>query len=104
MSTHFLTMKKVVLRLKELRGEESQAQFAAKLGLPQQTYYRYESGKSEPPLTLLKNISLKFGVSADWLLGLSSSKQPKSGNANSQISQAKLEGLKAAIRSLLDQY
>ena len=41
-------MAKIVLRLKELRGEESQSKFAARLGLPQQTYYRYESGNSEP--------------------------------------------------------
>lgn len=63
-------MEKIVLRLKELRGEEPQAKFAAKLELPQQTYSRYESGKSEPPLALLKDIALRFGVSADWLLGL----------------------------------
>lgn len=63
-------MEKVILRLKELRGEEPQAKFAASLELPQQTYSRYESGKSEPPLALLKRIALRFGVSADWLLGL----------------------------------
>ena len=91
-------------RLRELRGELSQAKAAEMVGLKQQYWARYEAGKVSPGAETLHNICVAFGVSADWLLGLSSSKSPKSGNANSQISQAKLEGLKAAIRSLLDQY
>ena len=93
-------MKKIVLRLKELRGDESQTKFAAKLGLPQQTYYRYESGKSEPPLSLLKDVSLKFGVSANWLLGL-----PERGKSGDGAADAlKVAALKGAIQAILDKF
>ena len=78
-------MKKIILRLKELRGEEPQAKFAASLELPQQTYSRYESGKSEPPLALLKDIALKFGVSADWLLGLTDKRGASVSATNSTV-------------------
>ena len=87
------------MRLKELRGEESQAKFAARLGLPQQTYYRYESGKSEPPLSLLRNISLKFGVSADWLLGL-----PEKSQTSGETDALKVAALKGAIQAILDKF
>lgn len=98
-------MKKIVcIRLKELRGSLSQAKFASDLGLPQQTYANYETGRSEVGLSLLCDIASRYGVTTDWLLGLNDSKNPQPGSANAQASQAKLEGLKAAIRLLLDQY
>jgi transcriptional regulator with XRE-family HTH domain len=78
-------MEKIVLRLKELRGDEPQAKFAAKLELPQQTYSRYESGRSEPPLALLKDIALRFGVSTDWLLGLTDKDGPSVSATNSTV-------------------
>lgn len=98
-------MKKIVcIRLKELRGSLSQAKFASDLGLPQQTYANYETGRSEVGLSLLCDLASRFGVTTDWLLGLSDSKSQQPVAASAPISQAKLEGLKAAIRSLLDQY
>lgn len=70
-------MKKVVrVRLKELRGSLSQAKFAQDLGLPQQTYANYETGRSEVGLALLCELSSKFGVSTDWLLGLPHAEAP----------------------------
>jgi transcriptional regulator with XRE-family HTH domain len=59
-----------MMRLKELRGNETQAAFASKLNLRQATYSRYESGEREPDLELLCQIAKTCGVSADWLLGL----------------------------------
>lgn len=58
-------------RLKQIRGPLSQVQISRKLDIPQNTYSRYETGTSEPPLDLLCKFSEIFGVSSDWLLGLS---------------------------------
>lgn len=58
-------------RLKQIRGPLSQVQISRKLDIPQNTYSRYETGTSEPPLDLLCKFSEFFGVSSDWLLGLS---------------------------------
>lgn len=58
-------------RLKSLRGNESQKAVAARLGVAQQTYGGWEMGQREPSFTALRGIALAFGVSADWLLGLS---------------------------------
>lgn len=48
----------------------TQAQLAAALGIPQQQYSRYETGKNEIPARYLEKISLILGVSSDYLLGL----------------------------------
>ena len=64
-------MKVFCDRLKELRGATSQKAFASLLKLNQQTYQRYESGVREPDLETLHLIGVSFGVSIDWLLGLS---------------------------------
>lgn len=57
-------------RLKALRGKESQASFAARLGLSQVVYGRYELNQREPNLDVLYRIGITLSVSADWLLGL----------------------------------
>ena len=67
-------MKAFTERLKELRGCESQKSFATMLNLNQQTYQRYECGAREPDLETLHRIGVSCGVSIDWLLGLSDSR------------------------------
>ena len=58
-------------RLKELRDAESQASFAASLGLNRVQYAKYESGQNMPSVEVLGRICrIVPGVSADWLLGL----------------------------------
>ena len=58
-------------RLKELRGPESQASFAASIGLNRVQYAKYESGQNLPSVEVLERICrIMPGVSADWLLGL----------------------------------
>ena len=64
-------MKIFCARLKERRGDLTQADFARQLGINQQTYQRYESGIREPDLETLHQIGVTFNVSVDWLLGLS---------------------------------
>ncbi len=59
-------------RLKELRLEHglTQQKIAELLGLRQQSYARYECGSGEPSLRTLVEIAKLFGVSTDYLLGL----------------------------------
>jgi transcriptional regulator with XRE-family HTH domain len=57
-------------RLRIARGSYSQQQAADKLGIKQQSYARYESGKITPGIDVLHRICCIFKVSSDWLLGL----------------------------------
>lgn len=63
--------KPFVERLKELRGSLSQSEFANKIGTKQTTYSSWERGIKEPGISSIISISNTFGVSTDWLLGLS---------------------------------
>lgn len=73
-------MNKVFLtRLKTARGLLSQQAVADLLGIKQQSYARYESGKSTPGVDLLTRICEELNTSADYLLGLSEDPAPRSG-------------------------
>ena len=60
-------------RIKQFRQENhvTQAQIAETLGISQQQYFKYEKGINELPLRYLFVICQAYGISADWLLGLS---------------------------------
>lgn len=60
-------------RLRELRQEKgmTQQQIAALLNLKQQSYLRYENGTGEPSFNTLIRLTQIFGVSSDYLLGIS---------------------------------
>jgi len=72
-------MKIFCTRLKEVRNSFSQNEFAKRLGIPQSSYSRYESGKNEPDYELLVSICRIFNVSSDWLLGLTDERTPRGG-------------------------
>ncbi len=55
-------------RLKYLRGERSQEDFARKLGLTRSALANYETGRTKPKLSVLREISRKLGLSEDFLL------------------------------------
>jgi len=55
-------------RLRLVRQSLSQQEVAKKLGIPQQTWSNYESGRNNPDVLLLDKIGTMFGVKADWLL------------------------------------
>ena len=61
------TKKKIAERLVEIRGDRSQRQFAADLGVFPQNINRYERG-SVPHPDFLITLALNEGVSLDWLL------------------------------------
>lgn len=60
-------------RLKKLRAatELSQAKLAIKLGIPQQTYDRWEQGKNQPDADMLIQLAAYFEVTVDYLIGYS---------------------------------
>lgn len=59
-------------RIRDMREDHdlTQRQLADILGMPQQQYYRYEKGYRDFPLDVLIRLSDLFGVSVDYLLGL----------------------------------
>lgn len=66
-------------RLRELRDELSQEEFAQKIGTKQTTLSNWERGFREPNFNGLILISTSCEVSADWLLGLSDDRGGASG-------------------------
>jgi transcriptional regulator with XRE-family HTH domain len=55
-------------RLLRICGARSQRQFAHDLGVNQQIVHRYLNGITTPQVDFLITLSLKEGVSADWVL------------------------------------
>ncbi len=66
--------KKIILgeRLQELREERgwSQRQCAEMLGLNSVTYLHYEKEQRQPPLQFLADAAALYGVTVDYILGL----------------------------------
>jgi transcriptional regulator with XRE-family HTH domain len=99
------------VRFIKLRGNLSQAKFAKKVGLSRPAIGHYESGKRVPDINTLINIAVEFGVSTDWLLGLS---EIKKGTADDSAVEKRLglnegaistlERLKSKEKSLKDAY
>ena len=60
-------------RLKMLRYENnvSITELAQKIGITKSTISRYENAKMEPTLPVLREIVKHFGVTLDWLCGVS---------------------------------
>ena len=59
-------------RLCEVRKEHglSQKKVAELLNVPQQQYSRYENGKFDIPVRYIITLCKFYGISSDWLLGL----------------------------------
>ncbi len=94
----------IVARVDSLRGGRSVSSFARFIGIPQKSLDNYLKQGRKPSLELILLVCSKCGVSADWLLGLSPESRQTHETSVSAVNAAKLEGLKAAIRSLLEQY
>ena len=65
-----------IKRLRDLREDHdlTQSQVAEILGTSQTMYARYERGANELPLHHLITLCYLYGVSADYILGLSNQK------------------------------
>lgn len=90
-------------RLRELRGPKTQVDMAKELRVNQQTYARWELGDRQPKLNDLCTLSLHFGVSADWLLGLDDNRGTPANGVNAKIVALKrnAETTAEAINGLL---
>ena len=92
-------MEKVFkFRLKDLRGSRTQKEAAKIVGIYQQKWQRLESGDNEPDLDLILKLCEKFSCSADYLLGLSESKDTK----NESDLQRKLNIARNAFNKMTD--
>nr|WP_122012112.1 helix-turn-helix transcriptional regulator [Maliibacterium massiliense] len=67
-------MSKNRLRALRIRRELTQTQVADLLGIDQRVYSIYETGKRDMPVRHLVKLSKLYGVSVDYLLGLSDEK------------------------------
>ena len=55
----------------------NQKEFAAELKMKPPLYQRYESGKTTPSIEFIYKVTDKYGVSSDYLLGLSDEPKPQ---------------------------
>lgn len=65
----------IIERLREVRTKNgySQMDIAEVLDMTQQQYSRYETGFHEIPVRHIITLCKFYGISADWLLGLTDS-------------------------------
>lgn len=63
-------------RLRQLRGDRTQAEMASILGMSQANYGYYENGKQSLKSTQIELICTTFGCSAEWLLCFDSKLDP----------------------------
>ena len=68
------TYQKIIRDLRE-DHDMTQEQVAQYLGTSQTMYARYERGASEMPIRHLISLSKLYGVSTDYILGLSKKKK-----------------------------
>lgn len=61
----------------KLRGERAQEEMADILKIPRSTYRNWEDGSRKIKAADIAFLSVCFGVSSDWLLGLTEDKSPK---------------------------
>lgn len=57
-------------RLRQCRGTKPAREIAAVLGVAEQTLTSWERGRAEPGCATLVALAKHYGVSVDWLLGL----------------------------------
>lgn len=71
-------------RLKDLREDADlkQKELAQILGCDQATYSRYETGKLNIPIDILKKLAKYYNVSMDYLIGLTNEKRTYKRNKN----------------------
>ncbi len=74
-------------RMKTLRMDSglSQAALGNKLGVTQQTIGKWENENAEPGCAAISALCRLFGVTSDYLLGLSDNRQPKNAATGKQL-------------------
>lgn len=67
---------KFTARLKELRGEKSLQEISEAIGISRVSLGYYETGNRKPDIEILYKIAKFYGVSADYLIGISDVRTP----------------------------
>ena len=94
----------VVERAKSLQQGMTTVEFAAKLGMTQQTVDLYLKGARKPSLEFVFRLCKAYNVSADWLIGLATTNEEgRDRGLNSRINALKGDADRAAasINNLL---
>ncbi|WP_308754532.1 helix-turn-helix transcriptional regulator [uncultured Anaerotruncus sp.] len=70
------------VRIRDLREDrdKTQQQLADELGMYKTTYARYEQGEREPPFAFMIQLAQYYGVSLDYLAGLTDPVKPPTEN------------------------
>lgn len=68
----------MLINLRALREDRdlTQADMARLLNVHQTTYSDYELGRLNLPIDLLRRLAVYFGVSADYIIGLTDERRP----------------------------
>ena len=66
------------MRLRDLREDSdiTQSDIAKHLHIKQNTYSQYENGQRQLPIPVLIKLAKLYGVSTDYILGLTDVKKP----------------------------
>ncbi len=66
-------------RVRELREDQglTQTQIAKMLGMSQTGYSKYETGENDIPTAILIKLAQFYGVSTDYVLGVTDKKEKK---------------------------
>lgn len=73
-----MTMAEKYERIRNLREDAdlTQSEIGKQINVPQRTYAYYESGERMIPPQVLAALAKFYGVSVDYLLGLTDKKEP----------------------------
>ena len=63
-----VNLRAIGQRIKELRAQRTQEEFARLMGVSQAQLSKYELGQSAPPLGFLTGLAKEAGKSVDWIL------------------------------------
>lgn len=84
-------------RLRELRGKRTIQEIAEKVGISRVALGYYESNQRTPDAKMIYKLAKYYGVSADYLIGMSDVKNP---NTDIQAIVAKTGLNEKAVRAL----
>ena len=81
-------------RIRDIRedADQKQSEVARALNVSYKTFGRYERGESEPQVQFIADFCRRFGVSADYLLGLSDAK-PEAATLSARFQRSPLDDL-----------
>jgi len=87
------------VRIRKIRGNLTQAEFAAISGVTQGTVNKYEKGTIFPGEDVLNKIAAHGGVTIEWLLHGEEKRAPLAGREALTLEQVRLETLYLGFRT-----